>query len=183
MFALGALVRQFEQAQKALIDNNGLEIFGNILEAGNPLIQIRVMKLITDLAIERDTIKYTDDKIIQQKQIKEYEKTNFEKYLVLNNYCKDLVKLLVNNFDEDLSKDLIIQYQEFIEVIFDNMLALNSICKKDFNDNEKSVLSVIEKLINLQQKITKDEAVIFENLESQIQRLKSLIYSKSHDEF
>ncbi|KAG8036356.1 hypothetical protein G9C98_003678 [Cotesia typhae] len=73
LFALGALIRQFPSAQKAFIDHGGLEIFGKILENDLLQIQFRAIKLITDLAIEREFINKTEDESLRLRKVQEYK--------------------------------------------------------------------------------------------------------------
>ncbi|XP_011310023.1 nucleotide exchange factor SIL1 [Fopius arisanus] len=179
MFALGALVRQFPAAQKVLIDHGGLELFGKILEDGASQIQVRVMKLITDLSIERENIKNTEDEALRTLKTREYEKTEFEKKLQLHNYCKYLTILITQKYTDDVMP------QDFLEVILENLITLSGTCRNEFRDPENSLINTLQKLEgfyeNLRQGTGLEDLETWENLYKQILRLKSLVF-EVHDE-
>lgn len=173
MFALGALVRQCIKAQKILMENNGIEVFSKILQSEEQLIQSRVMKLVSDLAVERKT---------DNNKNSEYESTEFEKNLLSNNYCDHLSALLLNKFGNDVSINSINQNnQEFIEIIFDNMINLSSICKDNYQNNNLliNVIKNISNLFNEKYNHQSDETDDFKN---RIIQLQSSIFNDSHDE-
>ncbi|XP_015120292.1 nucleotide exchange factor SIL1 [Diachasma alloeum] len=180
MFALGALVRQFPAAQKVLIDHGGLEIFGKILEDGDVQVQLRVMKLITDLSIERENIKNTEDEGLRMRKIREYERTEFERKLLLHNYCKYLSNLIIKNYKE------VTMSHEFLEIVLENMITLSGTCREVFRDPENSLFDAVEGLVGdygtVERAARADELEIRENLSKQILRLRSLVFGDVHDE-
>lgn len=186
LFALSALVRQFPAAQKALIDHGGLEIFGKILEDGQLLIQLRVMKLITDLAVERENIKITEDKGILELKIREYETTDFERKLVLHKYCKSLSNIIKHSVKQSLSLDSTMETYDFLEVTLENMIVLSATCKYEFRDKDNALLETMNVIMDYYSIINDtrppEEIEMFENLAKQISRLRILIFEDSHDE-
>ncbi|XP_063976544.1 nucleotide exchange factor Sil1 [Diachasmimorpha longicaudata] len=180
MFALGALVRQFPAAQKVLIDHGGLEIFGKILEDGDVQVELRVMKLITDLAIERENIKKTEDENLRSMMNREYTRTEFEKKLLLHNYCKYLSSLITENYKEATMTP------EFLETALENMIRLSGTCGEEFKNPENSLFDVVKGLVGdygtVEGEANADEVEIRENLSKLILRLRSLVFGDVHDE-
>ncbi|KAF7990880.1 hypothetical protein HCN44_000685 [Aphidius gifuensis] len=182
MFALGALVRQCIKAQKILIENNGIEVFSKILQNDEQLIQSRVMKLVSDLAVERETIKHTENDRNSKEIIQQYDDTEFEKYLLSSNYCNHLLTLLLNKFDNDVSINSINQNnQEFIEIIFDNMINLSSICKVNYQNNNL-LINVIKNISNLFNEKYNQQSDDTDDFKNRIIQLQASIFNDSHDE-
>ncbi|XP_008554145.1 nucleotide exchange factor Sil1 [Microplitis demolitor] len=188
LFALGALIRQFPSAQKAFIDHGGLEIFGKILENDQLPTQFRAIKLITDLAIEREFINKTEDEGLRLRKIREYKKTDFEQKLLLHNYCKYLSSIVKKNFQHDISLDSSTEMNEFLEVILENMIILSPTCKDEFRNIEHGLFSTLNEILNYYNKIKEGNSQVWqenEMLENNFQKIlkfKKLILDNFHDE-
>ncbi|KAK0182240.1 hypothetical protein PV327_000399 [Microctonus hyperodae] len=186
LFALSALVRQFPAAQKILFDHGGLAIFSNILKDGHLQLQLRVMKLITDLAIERENIKKTEDTTLREQKIREYVKTEFGRNLITNKYCKALSNTINHNIQQSLSIDSTMEMYDFFEVTLENMITLSPICKYEFRNPENNLLKMIKSMMDyysvLNDTQEPEDIEMFENLVKQITRLRTSIFENTHDE-
>ncbi|CAG5108119.1 Similar to Sil1: Nucleotide exchange factor Sil1 (Drosophila melanogaster) [Cotesia congregata] len=187
LFALGALIRQFPSAQKAFIDHGGLEIFGKILKNDFLQTQFRAIKLITDLAIERELINKTEDEGLRLRKVQEYKKTNFEQKLILHNYCKYLSSIVQNNFiQDDISLDSSMEMNEFLQVVLENMIVLCPVCKDEFRNHEHRLSTTFSEIINYYNKIKNSkiwqENEMLENNLEQLSNLQKLIFEDFHDE-
>lgn len=186
LFALSALIRQFPAAQKAWIDHGGLQLLGKILYDDQLHIQMKAMKLINDLTIERQNLQEINNVEQRQQKTREYAITDFEQKLVKHEYCKLLSNLMVKCFKEKLANKFSIENNDFLEVISDSMITVTPICSTDFKNYKSSILHVIDSLLyfyqNLNSKLTVDETDVLKSLISLIERLKSTIFETPHDE-
>lgn len=186
LFALSALIRQFPAAQKAWIDHGGLQLLGKILYDDQLHIQMKAMKLINDLTIERQNLQEINDVDQRQQKTREYDITDFEQKLVRHDYCKLLSNLMVKCFREKLANKFSIENNDFLEVISDSMITVTPICSADFKNYKSSILHVIDSLLyfyqNLNIKLTVDETDVLKSLISLIERLKITIFETPHDE-
>lgn len=159
-FALGALVRQFPEAQKALVNHGSFEIFGKILEAGyQPLVQTRVMKLVSDLIVERHDVEFIANEETKNQRRQEYAATEFEDQLLAHHYCRRLADFfvkIVERVTQDDS-DLSIVHEDLFETTFDSMLTASTICRTEFlqrrteiSKNVDDMIAVYEKSVKMQ---------------------------------
>lgn len=146
LFALSALIRQFPAAQKIWIDHGGVEIFGKILVDDELQIQIKVMKLISDLIIERQNIEQITDAKQKQTRIKAYAPADIEKKVLMYEYCKHLSNLMIRSVKENLSDELI--NDEFLETIADSMSTITPICINQFRETKDVLLPIIKHFSN-----------------------------------
>ncbi|XP_034937231.1 nucleotide exchange factor SIL1 isoform X2 [Chelonus insularis] len=187
LFALSALLRQFPTSQKVFIDHGGLEIFGKILENGQLQTQLRIMQLITDLAIERENINKTEDERLRLMKIREYRKTNFEEKLIEHKYCKYLASILRQNFQQNIAVNSLMEISDFFEVIMDNMLALSSTCKSEYRKEENGLFLVLNEIRDYYDKMKAAELIkeveMFKHILEKISSLQKLTFdSDTHDE-
>lgn len=185
LFALSALIRQYPAAQKALIDHGGLEIFGMILEDGHLQTQSRVMKLMSDLVVER-TDHSDEDEQLRQRKMKEYASTDFEHKLLGHNYCKHLSNLMINSFSNEAFADSNMEDYDFLTVILESMTTLGTICKRDFRSERQSLLAVVSEALRHYESVrdgsSSDDDYSFGHLVLLLVKLKTSIFEESHDE-
>lgn len=178
LFALGALVRHFPAAQKTLVNNGGFEIFGKILADGPSAIQVRVMNLINDLAIERQNLKEIQDEQLRLKRALEYDVTDFEEKLRKQKYCQNLVDLASR------SLELSIEIDDFHEIVYESLVTLGSICKYELV-NQNNLLPLIDKKLIMYRdspKINEDGENLSLHLLELVEKIKKIISSSNHDE-
>ncbi|XP_034172881.1 sil1 nucleotide exchange factor [Osmia lignaria lignaria] len=145
LFALSALIRQFPAAQKIWIDHGGVEIFGKILVDDELQIQIKVMKLISDLIIERQNIEQITDAKQKQTRIKAYAPADIEKKVLMYEYCKHLSNLMIRSVKEDLSS---LFNDEFLETIAESMNTITPICINQFRETKDVLLPIVKHFSN-----------------------------------
>ncbi|XP_014212023.1 nucleotide exchange factor SIL1 [Copidosoma floridanum] len=144
LFALGALIRQFPAAQKSFVNNGGFEIFGEILMDGNSQVQIRVMNLVNDLAIERkEKLHAIRDEQQRIHRTNDYDLIDFENNIVKQKYCENLVDLALRSLRVKSGID------DFHKVIYDSMLTLSELCKEELALKKKDLLTEIQKMLVL----------------------------------
>ncbi|KAG5345313.1 SIL1 factor, partial [Acromyrmex heyeri] len=186
LFALSALIRQFPAAQKAWIDHGGLQLLGKILYDDQLHIQMKAMKLINDLTIERRNLEEIHDAEQRQQRMREYAITDFELKLLRHDYCKLLSNLMVKCFKEKLTGQFSIENNDFLEVVSDSMITISPICKTEFKNIELLLLPVINNLLHFYQnpniKLTVDETDVLKSLILLIEKLKETIFEAPHDE-
>lgn len=186
LFALSALVRQFPAAQKAWIDHGGLQLLGKILYDDQLQIQMKAMKLVSDLTIERQNLQEIYNVEQREQKMREYAITDFEQRLLRHDYCKLLGNLMVKCFKGKLVGQFSIENNEFLEVVSDSMITVSPICRNEFKDIKRLLLPVIDNLLHFYQtlniKLTVDETDILKNLILLIERLKVTIFEAPHDE-
>ncbi|XP_024867271.1 nucleotide exchange factor SIL1 [Temnothorax curvispinosus] len=184
MFALSALIRQFPAAQKAWIDHGGLQLLGKILYDDQLQIQMKAMKLINDLTIERRNLEEIYDAEQRQQKMREYAITDFELKLLRHDYCKLLSNLMVKCFKEKLTGQFSIENNDFLEVVSDSMITIAPVCKNEFKNIK--LLPVIDNLLHFYQNpniiLTVDETDVLKSLILLIERLKLTIFEAPHDE-
>ncbi|OXU27090.1 hypothetical protein TSAR_008395 [Trichomalopsis sarcophagae] len=179
LFALGALVRHFPAAQKALINNGGLEVFGKILIDGQSQVQTRVLNLINDLTIERQNLKEIQDEQQRLRRTKEYDLTNFEPKLLMHSYCQNLVDLMIRSLRIDSDID------DFHEVIYESMITLSFICKDDFASKKRVLLPEIQKMLMRYRdspKVNEDGENLNLHHQELLEKFRSIISEQQHDE-
>lgn len=186
LFALSAIIRQFPAAQKAWIDHGGLQLFGKILYDDQLQIQMKAMKLINDLTIERQNLQEIYDAELRQQKMREYAITDFEQRLLRHDYCKLLSNLMVKCFKDKLNGQFSIENNDFLEVISDSMITISPVCRTEFNNIKFSLLPVINNLLYFYQnpniKLTVDETDVLKSLILLIETLKITIFQTPHDE-
>ncbi|KAL0109721.1 hypothetical protein PUN28_014626 [Cardiocondyla obscurior] len=187
LFALSALIRQFPAAQKAWIDHGGLQLLGKILYDDQLLIQMKAMKLVNDLTIERRNLEEIYDPEQRQQKMREYAITDFELKLLGHDYCKLLSNLMIKCFEEKLTgRKFSIENNDFLEVVSDSMITISPICKTEFKNIKLMLLPVIDNLLHFYEnpniKLTVDETDVLKSLILLIERLKITIFEPSHDE-
>ncbi|XP_011156524.1 nucleotide exchange factor Sil1 isoform X1 [Solenopsis invicta] len=186
LFALSALIRQFPAAQKAWIDHGGLQLLGKIMYDDQLQIQMKAMKLINDLTIERRNLEDIYDAEQRQQKMREYAITDFEQRLLRHDYCKLLSNLMVKCFKEKLTGQFSIENNDFLEVVSDSMITVSPICKTEFKNIKLLLLPVIDNLLHFYQnpniKLTVDETDVLKSLILLIERLKISIFDAPHDE-
>ncbi|XP_011632142.1 nucleotide exchange factor SIL1 isoform X1 [Pogonomyrmex barbatus] len=186
LFALSALIRQFPAAQKAWIDHGGLQLLGKILYDDQLQIQMKAMKLINDLTIERRNLEEIYDVEQRQQKMREYAITDFELKLLRHDYCKLLSNLMIKCFKEKLTGHFSIENNDFLEVVSDSMITVSPICKTEFKNIKLLLLPVIDNLLHFYQnpniKLTVDETDVLKSLILLIERLKITIFETLHDE-
>ncbi|XP_071554155.1 nucleotide exchange factor SIL1-like isoform X2 [Temnothorax nylanderi] len=184
LFALSALIRQFPAAQKAWIDHGGLQLLGKILYDDQLQIQMKAMKLINDLTIERRNLEEIYDAEQRQKKMREYAITDFELKLLRHDYCKLLSNLMVKCFKEKLTGQFSIENNDFLEVVSDSMITIAPVCRTEFKNIK--LLPVIDNLLHFYQNpniiLTVDETDVLKSLILLIERLKLTIFEAPHDE-
>ncbi|CAK9800012.1 Nucleotide exchange factor SIL1 [Anthophora plagiata] len=162
MFALSALIRQFPAAQKVWIDHGGVEIFGKLLVDDQVQVQIKVMKLINDLIIERQNLEEITDAKQQQLKVKAYAAADIEKKLLTYEYCNHLSNLMLTYFKGEQSKSLKNDNYEFLETIYDSMITVAPICIDHFREIKGELLPLIKRLLSF-----------YENLNLLVDKLQS----------
>lgn len=187
LFALSALVRQFPAAQKALFDRGGLEIFGKILSSDQLQAQIKVMKLINDLIIERQDVEKIADIGQRDAKTREYAITNLEKKLLMHRYCKYLNDLMIKSFEYEMSNQHDTQNYELLEIITESMITISPICKIEFQTDKNVLLRVINNMLNFCQIQSKngnsEDSDIINNQILLLQELKTIVLGISlHEE-
>ncbi|XP_032682543.1 nucleotide exchange factor SIL1 isoform X2 [Odontomachus brunneus] len=186
LFALSALIRQFPAAQKAWIDHGGLQLLGKILYDEQLQIQMKAMKLINDLTIERQNLQEIYDVEQRQQKTREYAVTDFEQKLLRHDYCKLLSNLMIKCFKEKLAGQFSIENNDFLEVVSDSMITVSPICRNEFKNIKLLLVPVIDNLLhfyqNLDIKLTIDETDVLKSLILLIERLKITIFEAPHDE-
>ncbi|XP_050463604.1 nucleotide exchange factor Sil1 isoform X2 [Cataglyphis hispanica] len=187
LYALSALIRQFPAAQKAWIDHGGLQLFGKILYDDQLQIQMKSIKLINDLIIERQNLQEIYDIEQRQQKTREYAITDFEQRLLRHDYCKLLSNLMIKCFNEKLTSQFSIENNDFLEVVSDSMITISPVCRTEFKNIKLSLLPVIDNLLYFYQnldnlKLTVDETDVLQSLILLIERLKVTIFEASHDE-
>lgn len=184
LFALSALIRQFPVAQKVWIEHGGLEIFGKILADDQLQVQMRVMKLISDLITERHNLQEVTD--AEQTKTKAYAAVDIEQKLVTYGYCKHLSNLMINSFKDELRNQFRIGNYEFLETIAESMIIVVPVCKHEFKKNKDTLLPIIQHLLNFYQNsdptIEQDENDILKNLILLIEKLQTIVVEILHDE-
>ncbi|XP_033188904.1 sil1 nucleotide exchange factor [Bombus vancouverensis nearcticus] len=148
LFALGALIRQFPIAQKVWVDHGGVEIFGQILVDGQLQVQMKVMKLINDLIVERQHIEYITDVAQQELRVKAYSAADIERKLLKYSYCDRLSNLMITSFKIDLS-DLLRTNYEFLKTISDSMITAAPICIDKWRKHKDEFLPIIQHILDL----------------------------------
>ena len=179
LFALGALVRHFPAAQKALINNGGLEIFGKILTDGNFQIQTRIMNLVNDLTIERQNLKEIIDEQQRIRRTMEYDLTNFEEKLVMQKYCQSLIDLMMRSLTTNS------QIDDFHEIIYESMITLSSVCKSEFLDKGQALSSKIEKILTVYRdspKMNEEGENLHTHHQELLEKLQTILSEPFHDE-
>ncbi|KAK2579273.1 hypothetical protein KPH14_008232 [Odynerus spinipes] len=187
LFALSALVRQFPAAQKALLDRGGLEIFGTILSSDQLQTQIKVMKLINDLIVERQDVDKISDIGQREAKAREYAITDLEQKLLMHRYCKHLNDLMVKSFVYEMGNQHDIENYELLEVVSESMIMISPICKNEFQTNKNMLLRVMNDMLNFCQDLSKsaesDDSDIINNQIQLIQKFKAIILEKPlHEE-
>nr|XP_050860838.1 nucleotide exchange factor SIL1 [Vespula vulgaris] len=186
LFALSALVRQFPAAQKALLDHGGLEIFGKILNNNQLQTQLKVMRLINDLIVERQDIEKISDIRQRDAKTKEYAATDLEQKLLMHRYCKYLYDLMIKSFKYELRDQNEIDNYELLEVVSESMIMINPICKNEVYMDKHMLLQVINDMLNLYQNligtVESDDADIINNQIQLIKKLKIVFEMSLHEE-
>ncbi|XP_017881026.1 nucleotide exchange factor SIL1 isoform X1 [Ceratina calcarata] len=159
LFALSALIRQFPAAQKAWIDHGGVEIFGKILVDDQMQIQIKIMKLINDLIVERQFLQEVADPKEQQLKEKSYAAADIKTKLLTYEYCDHVSNLMIASFKDELNDP---QNYEFLETISDSMITIAPICIDRFREKKDTLLPIIQHLLSS-----------YENLNVLIDKLKT----------
>lgn len=148
LFALGALIRQFPIAQKVWVDHGGIEIFGQILVDGQLQVQMKVMKLINDLIVERQHIEHITDVAQQELRVQAYSAADIERKLLKYSYCDRLSNLMITSFKIDLS-DLLRTNYEFLKTISDSMITAAPICIDEWRKHKDEFLPIIQHILDL----------------------------------
>lgn len=162
MFALSALIRQFPAAQKAWIDHGGVEIFGKILVDDQLQIQIKVMKLINDLIIERQNLQENTNAAQHQLKANAYAAADIEKKLLTYGYCSHLINLMITNFNVEISDEPRTDRYEFLEIVSDSMVTAASVCIDRFKQSKEELLPIMQHLLKF-----------FENLNLLVDKLQA----------
>lgn len=147
LFALSALIRQFPAAQKVWIDHGGIEIFGKMLINDQLQIQMKVMKLINDLIIERQNLQEITDVKQHQLKVNAYATVDIEQKLLTYEYCNHLCNLMITSFKDGLSDQSAIENYEFLETISNSMITAASICSDRFKESKDELLLIIQHLL------------------------------------
>lgn len=184
LFALSSVIRQFPIAQKVFFDHGGLEVFAKLLDGNQLQPQIRVMNLVNDLLIERRNIIEFADEEVRRQRLKAYTSTNFEKKLLMHNYCSELLKFATKVFRNIITVDFIDQADELVQTVVESLITLNPVCEIEFKKERKTVLTLINRVLDMYKKRNlmlegKDETdselvLILEKL--------NLLWQYSHDE-
>ncbi|XP_076636125.1 sil1 nucleotide exchange factor [Colletes latitarsis] len=186
LFALGALIRQFPTAQKVWIDHGGVEIFGKILADDQLQVQMRVMKLISDLIIERQNLQDDPDPEQVQQRTKAYAAADVEQKLLKNGYCMHLSNLMTRSFKDALHNQFQTENYEFVETIIESMIIVVPVCKQQFKENKDTLLPIIQHLLNFYQNsdltIEQDENDILKYLTLLIEKLQTTVSEIVHEE-
>lgn len=186
LFALSALIRQFPAAQKVWIDHGGVEIFGKILLDDQLQVQMKVMKLINDLIIERQNLQEVADAEQLKVKTEAYAVANIEQKLLTYDYCKHLSNLMAKSFKDELNNQYRTNNYEFLETISESMITIVPICKDQFRENKDALLPVIQRLLNFYQNsepvVEQDENEVLNNLVLLIEKLQTIVSEIPHDE-
>ncbi|KAL2714476.1 nucleotide exchange factor SIL1 [Vespula squamosa] len=186
LFALSALVRHFPAAQKALFDHGGIEIFGKILSSDQVQTQLKVMRLINDLIVERQDIEKISDIKQRYAKAKQYAITDLEQKLIMHRYCKYLSDLMIKSFKYELRDENEINNYELLEVISESMIMINPICKNEIYIDKHMLLKLINDMLHLYQNligiVESDEADIITNQIHLIKKLKIVLEMSLHEE-
>lgn len=186
MFALGALIRQFPAAQKVWIDHGGLEIFGKIMVSDQLPVQMKVMKLINDLIIERQNLQEITDLEQREQRIRAYAVADIERKMLVHEYCKHLSNLLVKRYDDEINNNLEMDRYDFLEVITESMIGAAPTCTSVFQNNKEALLSATKHLLqfykNRPASEDEDENELLQNLMLLIGKLQTIVSEAPHDE-
>lgn len=185
LFAISSLIRQFPIAQKVFFDHGGLEVFAKLLDGNQLQPQIKIMNLVNDLLIERKNIIEFNDDEIRRQRIKAYSSTNFEKKLLMHDYCLELINFSTKVFRNIITGNFIDQANELIQTIVESIITLNSVCEIEFVKVRNTLLPLINSVLNIYKKrslINENEDEKFEDdLILIFEKLNALLQS-SHDE-
>nr|XP_031846812.1 nucleotide exchange factor Sil1 isoform X1 [Nomia melanderi] len=186
LFALSALIRQFPAAQNVWINHGGLEIFGKILVSDQLQIQIKVIKLINDLIIERQNLQDVSNPEQSQLKTKAYTVVDLEQKLLVYDYCKHLSNLMIKSFKDEMNNQFKMNNYEFLETISESMITIVPVCKYQLKGSKDSLLRTIQHLLIFYQKLDpileQDDNEILQNLISLIDKLQNTVSEISHDE-
>ena len=186
LFALSALIRQFPAAQKVWIDHGGVEIFGKILLDDQLQVQMKVMKLINDLIIERQNLQEVADTEQLKVKTEAYAVANIEQKLLTYDYCKHLSNLMAKTFKDELNNQYRTDNYEFLETISESMITIVPVCKDQFRESKDALLPVIQRLLNFYQNsepvVEQDENEVLNNLVLLIEKLQTVVSEIPHDE-
>lgn len=153
MFALGALVRGFPVAQRALVNHGGLEIFGKSLINDPIQIQMRVMTLISDLAVERRNLQEIEDREKRHRRKIEYSSTRFDEKLLSQNYCESLVDLAIRTTKSDVDID-----EDFYKTVYQNIIMVSPICQSKIVERRDELLPQVEEMLATHQNFHEPES-------------------------
>nr|XP_012229304.1 PREDICTED: nucleotide exchange factor SIL1 isoform X2 [Linepithema humile] len=184
---LGAAAQSNPKVQAKALENDFIQKVLHVLSTSSRIeIQMKAMKLINDLTIERQNLQEIYDTEQRQQKMREYAITDFEQRLLRHDYCKLLSNLMVKCFKEKLNGQFSIENTDFLEVISDSMITISPVCRTEFNNIKFSLLPVIDNLLHFYQnpniKLTVDETDVLKSLILLIETLKIAIFQTPHDE-
>ncbi|XP_012229304.2 nucleotide exchange factor Sil1 isoform X2 [Linepithema humile] len=184
---LGAAAQSNPKVQAKALENDFIQKVLHVLSTSSKIeIQMKAMKLINDLTIERQNLQEIYDTEQRQQKMREYAITDFEQRLLRHDYCKLLSNLMVKCFKEKLNGQFSIENTDFLEVISDSMITISPVCRTEFNNIKFSLLPVIDNLLHFYQnpniKLTVDETDVLKSLILLIETLKIAIFQTPHDE-
>lgn len=186
LFALSALIRQFPAAQKVWLDHGGLEIFGKILVADQLLVQLKVMKLINDLIIERQNLQEITDVEQREQMMRAYAVANIEQKMLLHDYCNHLSNVMIKSYNDAVNNNLETDSYDFLEVVTESMIGASPTCTSANRSKKKILLSSIKHLLQFYKSRPtsedEDENELLENLLSLIGKLQTVVSDIPHDE-
>lgn len=138
LFVLGALVRNFPLAQRALFHSfNGLDILETLLSKDRYLVT-RATAFLSDIAIEISSVKENVDK----QEI--YGQAQFEAALKNSAVCQKLIETVIDDRELDRS---------FLGTMIDSLNGLSNVC--NFHSNK----SFVKALSKLSQSFSSDDFI------------------------
>lgn len=149
-YALSSVMRNFPEAQNLFMRNGGLGVLTKIFDQENKRyerLKIKILTLIHDLLVERDTSAVYDDAVSEARK-KQYELQNFEAQIQESGWCQVLNKMLVlPKSDRQARRDDILSTvsDEFplraehdsIEKILGAMVRMVPACKTELASNSE----------------------------------------------
>lgn len=185
LFALSSLIRQFPIAQKVFFDHGGLEVFAKLLDGNQLQPQIKVMNLVNDLLIERrNIVEFTDEELRRQRE-NAYANTNFEKKLLMHDYCFELLNFATKVFRNIITGDFIDQADELVQTVVESIITLKPVCEVEFVKDRKTLSPLINTVLDIYRKRSLKHNDENEKLDNELivilEKLKILLESP-HDE-
>jgi len=195
-FALSSLLRNFPEAQNTFLRQGGLGVLTKIFKQENKSyerLKIKILTLIHDLLVERDTSEITDDSVSKARK-KQYDQINFEAQVQESGWCQVLNEMLVlpksdrqarrDDLLSTVSEDFPLRAEhDSIEKILGAMVRMVPACKTELSANTElrsklSLLGSQYSLLSDKERAEQDGDSFFSSILEMIQILSSSIYTQ-----